>query len=91
VNSRVRFTAHLTPKGGSDAVMAWQKGSSGTSVLKARVSAPAQANDALIRLLAKKVRVAVARVQIISGATSRMKLIEVHGVSALPAGFGVDD
>jgi uncharacterized protein (TIGR00251 family) len=91
VNDGIRFAVRLTPKGGRDAVAGWDRGPDGKVFLKARVSAAPEdgkANDALIRLIAKKLRVGSSRVQIISGATSRKKIIEVEGLAALPAGFG---
>ncbi len=91
MNSGIRFAIRLTPKGGRDALSGWRQNPDGTPYLKARVSAPAadgKANEALIRLLAKNLHVGVSRVQIISGMTSRTKIIEVDGLSALPGGFG---
>jgi uncharacterized protein (TIGR00251 family) len=91
VNDGIRFTVRLTPKGGRDAVAGWDRAPDGKVFLRARVSAPPEdgkANDALVRLIAKKLRIGSSRVQIISGATSRIKTIEVRGLTALPAGFG---
>ncbi len=91
MNSGIRFTIRLTPKGGRNALDGWQEAPDGARYLKARVSAPAaegKANDALIRLLAKGLHVGVTRVQIVSGVTSRTKVIEVEALPALPAGFG---
>lgn len=53
--------------------------------LLARVTAPAlqgRANDALRRLIARRARVGIERVQIVRGASSRDKLVRVRGVSA---------
>ena len=87
----LRFTVRLTPHGGSDDISGWGTGPNGSRLLKARVSAPPEdgkANDALIRLLAAKLHVGRSRIQIISGAASRTKVIAVHGLASLPAGFG---
>jgi len=87
----VRFTVKLTPRGRGDSISGWQTGPNGIALLKARVSAPPEdgkANDALIRLLAAKLRVGRGSTEIISGASSRTKVIEVHGITSLPAGFG---
>lgn len=53
-------------------------------VLIVRVSAPpldGRANDALCRLIAKRVRVGVRSVSVIRGASSREKVVRVEGVS----------
>lgn len=87
----IRIAIRLTPKAGRDAISGWQTGPNGSRVLKARVSAPPEdgkANDALIRLLAAKLHVGRSRIQIVSGAASRTKLIEVQGLTSLPATFG---
>ena len=91
MNDGIRFAVRLTPKGGRDAVAGWDRGADGRAFLRARVSAAPEngkANDALIRLIAKKLRIGSSRVQIVSGATSRTKIIEVLGLEVLPAGFG---
>ncbi len=87
----VRFAVRLTPRGGRDALAGWERGEDGKLCLKARVSAPPEqgkANEALVRLIAKKLRIGSSRVQVVSGATSRLKVVEVQGLAALPAGFG---
>ena len=84
----------LTPKGGRDAVAGWEQTPAGTRYLKVRVGAPPEggkANDSLVRLIAGLLHVGNSRVQIISGAKSRMKIVEVQGLAALPAGFGAAD
>ena len=87
----LRFTVKLTPRGGSDDISGWGNGRNGSRLLRARVSAPPEdgkANDALIRLLAAQLNVGRSRIQIVSGAASRTKVIEVQGLTSLPAGFG---
>jgi uncharacterized protein len=88
-------TVRLTPKGGRDSIdgIVWL--SDGSSVLKARVAAApteGEANDALIRLLARKLRVAPRDVTLVGGATSRVKRILIRGdavaVAAALEGFG---
>ncbi len=64
----------LTPRGGRDAIDGWQG-----DVLRVRVSAPpadGKANDALLRLLAKALGVPPSRLSIVSGASSRTKVVE---------------
>jgi uncharacterized protein (TIGR00251 family) len=87
---KVSFPVRLTPKGGRDAIEGWIQGPDGKRYLKARVSAPPEdgkANDALIRLIAKALGVGKTKVRIVSGAASRMKLIEAETESPLPASW----
>lgn len=87
----LRFTVRLTPRGGSDMISGWEIDPNGGRLLKARVTAPPEdgkANDALIRLLAANLHVARSRIEIVSGAASRTKLIEVQGLGSLPSAFG---
>jgi uncharacterized protein len=75
-------TVRLTPKGGRDSIEGIVRLSDGSCVLKARVAAaPAEgeANDALIRLLARKLRVASRDVVLVGGATSRIKRMLIKG------------
>lgn len=75
-------TVRLTPKGGRDSIDGIVRLSDGSWVLKARVAAaPAEgeANDALIRLLSRKLRVASRDVVLVGGATSRIKRVLIKG------------
>ena len=75
-----RITVRLTPRGGRDGIDGWDG-----DVLRVRVAAPpaeGRANDALLRLVAKALRVPVSRVWLVSGAQSRTKIIEVDGLTA---------
>ena len=81
----VSFQVRLTPKGGRDAVEGWAQASDGLEHLKARVRAvpeDGKANDALIALLAAKLDVPKSAVRIASGATARLKRIEIAGGGA---------
>jgi uncharacterized protein (TIGR00251 family) len=72
----------LTPKGGRDSLDGVETLADGRAVLKARVrAAPSEgeANAALGRLLAKTLGVAPSRVEIIGGATSRIKRVKISG------------
>lgn len=83
--SAVSFQVRLTPKGGRDAVEGWQAASDGSEHLKCRVRAvpeDGKANAALIELLAKTLAVPKSAVRIASGATSRLKRVEIAGDSA---------
>jgi uncharacterized protein (TIGR00251 family) len=87
----LRFAVRLTPKGGRDAILGWEDGPDGKRYLKVRVSAPPEggkANAALTRLLAKLMGVAPSKVRIVSGAHSRMKMVEVETLASLPETLG---
>ena len=72
----------LTPKGGHDGIDGIERLADGRSVLKARVrAAPSEgeANDALVRLIAKTLAVPPRDVTLASGATSRIKRLAIAG------------
>ena len=75
-----RISVRLTPRAGRSAIDGWDG-----DILRARVAAPpvdGKANDALLRLLAKALGVAPSRVALVSGAQSRVKIVEVDGLTA---------
>jgi hypothetical protein len=75
----------LTPRGGSDRFDGVVETADGRTWLAARVSAAPEdgkANRALVRLLAKRLRVAPRDIEIVSGAGSRQKRLRVAGLSA---------
>jgi uncharacterized protein (TIGR00251 family) len=76
------LTVRLTPKGGRDAIEGIEQMADGRSVLKVRVrAAPSEgeANDALVRLMAKALGVAPRQVALVAGATARIKRLEIAG------------
>ena len=76
----VRFTVRLTPRGGLDQVDGVQDGA-----LRARVAAPpieGAANHALLRLLARELRVPATSVRLVAGEAGRTKLVAIDGVTA---------
>ena len=76
------LTVRLTPKGGRDAIDGIEQMADGRCVLKVRVrAAPSEgeANDALVRLLAKSLGVAARQVSLVAGATARIKRLEIAG------------
>ena len=78
----VILTVRLTPKGGRDAIDGIEATADGKSVLKVRVrAAPSEgeANDALVRLIAKVVGVPPRAVNLITGHTSRLKRLKIDG------------
>ncbi len=80
VGSAVRFSVRVQPRASRTEIA----GLHGTA-LKVRVHAPpvdGAANDAVIELLAKRLRIPRSNVRVISGATARSKLVEAIGVGA---------
>jgi uncharacterized protein len=78
----VVVSVRLTPKGGRDAIDGIETLADGRTVLKARVRAApheGEANAALGRLLAKAFAVPPGRVEIVGGATSRIKRVKIVG------------
>ena len=74
-----RIPVRLTPRGGRDAIDGWDG-----DMLRVRVAvAPVdgKANDALVRLLAKALRLPASRVTLASGATSRVKTIDIDDMT----------
>jgi len=84
----VSFQLRLTPKGGRDALEGWAEGAGGAVHLKARVRAvpeDGKANAALMALLAASLDVPKSSVRIASGATGRLKRVEIAGDAAILA------
>jgi uncharacterized protein YggU (UPF0235/DUF167 family) len=78
----VALHVRLTPKGGRDAIDGIETLADGRAVLKARVrAAPSEgeANDALIRLIAKALGVPPRDVTLAAGATARVKRLLIAG------------
>jgi uncharacterized protein len=78
----VTLAVRLTPKGGRDAIDGVERMADGRAVLKARVAAPpseGEANDALVRLLAKALSVPPRDVVLAAGATARVKRLTIAG------------
>ena len=81
----VTVSVRATPRGGRDAVEGIVELADGRRALKARVSAAPEdgkANAALARLLAKLLDVPVAKIELASGATARLKTFRISGDAA---------
>lgn len=79
----VRITVRVTPRGGRDEIEGWAPGTAGERMLRVRVAAAPSggaANDALVRLLAKRLGMPAASIRIAAGAASRTKIVEFEGV-----------
>jgi hypothetical protein len=76
----VRFRVRVQPRASRTEVAELQE-----DALRIRLAAPpveGEANEELVRFLAKRLRVAPSRVTVVSGAAGRRKVIEVGGLSA---------
>jgi uncharacterized protein (TIGR00251 family) len=77
--TEARISVWMTPRAREDKVVGWQDGS-----LRVRVAAPpvdGKANDALLRLLARELGITPNSVRLVSGHTSRRKVVAVAGMS----------
>jgi uncharacterized protein (TIGR00251 family) len=76
---RVTLAVRLTPRAGRDEIGPRRDG-----VLQVKVKAPpvdGAANEALRRLVAKRLHVAPSRVEVVRGHRGREKLLAIDGVS----------
>jgi uncharacterized protein (TIGR00251 family) len=76
------LAVRLTPKGGRDAIDGVEQRDDGQCVLKVRVRAApteGEANDALVKLIAKTLGVPPRDVSLIAGAISRIKRVAIAG------------
>jgi uncharacterized protein len=79
-----RLPVRLTPGASADRIDGWDVDADGRPVLKVRVRArpvEGEANVALIKLLAKTLRVPKSAVTLQRGGQSRLKMISVAGLS----------
>ncbi len=80
------FAVRVQPRASRDEIGGeWPSAGGGQAALKVRLAAPPvddRANDALRRLLADALGVALSAVRIVSGERSRNKRVEVRGVTA---------
>jgi uncharacterized protein (TIGR00251 family) len=78
----VRLAVRLTPNGGRDGIDGFETDAAGERYLKARVRAvpeDGKANKALIEPIARRFGVAKSCVRLISGETSRKKILRIEG------------
>src|SRR5437868_12833374 len=78
----VSIAVRVTPRGGRDDIDGIETMANGRSVVKVRVRAIAEggeANRAVTELLAKRLGVPKRDVRVLSGTTSRVKQIAIHG------------
>ena len=78
------LSVRLTPGAASDRIDGWDVDAEGRPVLKVRVRArpiEGEANEALVKLLAKALGVPKSAVVLQRGGQSRTKMVEVAGLS----------
>src|SRR5215510_13489865 len=86
----VVIAVRLTPRAGRDAIDGIAQLADGRRVLKVRVRAAAsegEANAALIKLIARTLRVAASDVTLVGGSTARLKRVKISGTGAMLAGM----
>ena len=79
------LSVRLTPKSGRDEIGGVERLADGRTVLKARVRAVPQdgeANEALVRLLAKSLKISASAVRLEAGAHGRLKTLSLQGDAA---------
>jgi uncharacterized protein (TIGR00251 family) len=80
--SGIRLAVRLTPKAGRAGIRGIARAADGAAYVKAGVTAPAEggkANRALIKLLARELRLPASSMHIASGATARQKSVQIAG------------
>lgn len=78
----IRVSIRLTPNAGRDAIEGLENTADGESHVKVRVTAvpeKGRANQALIALLSKSLKVPKSSVSIVSGETARKKILRIDG------------
>lgn len=81
----IQLTVRVTPRGGRDAVDGWTVDDAGRAMLKIRVTAIASegaANAAVVKLIAKTLKLPKSAVRIAAGDTARIKRLEIAGATA---------
>lgn len=84
MSESARIAVKLTPGASADRIDGWDVDAEGRPVLKARVRArpvEGEANEALIKLLAKTLGVPKSAVAIQRGGQSRTKMVVIDGLS----------
>lgn len=84
VENGIRLRVRLTPKARENALKGLQPDAEGRLSLKASVTAvpeDGKANEALIKLLSKELRLAKSSIEVIAGASDRNKILLLTGDS----------
>ena len=84
----VRLVVRLTPRAGQDRIDGWTTDAGGRPLLLARTAAPptdGRANAALEKMIAKAVGLPPSAVATVTGASSRVKTLQLDGVDEIRA------
>jgi uncharacterized protein YggU (UPF0235/DUF167 family) len=76
-----RIAIRLTPRASRNHIGEWREGPNQTRELAVYVTAPPEnhrANDALLELLAEEWNLSRSQLKLLSGHTSRHKVVEIH-------------
>jgi uncharacterized protein (TIGR00251 family) len=76
---RARIDVRVTPRGGRDTIVGWREGTLAVRVAAAPVDGAA--NESLVRMIARRLGVPPSSVTLVAGARSRLKVVEVAGMS----------
>ncbi len=79
----MRLFVRLTPKSSVERINGWDVDDKGRRFLKVRVRAApieGRANEALIVLLAKSLKLPKSRLSLVAGDTARLKQVEIEGL-----------
>ncbi|MDI6734766.1 MAG: DUF167 domain-containing protein [bacterium] len=79
-----KFKIKVIPKSSKDEILIGEAGSPGNRLVKIKVTAAptkGKANEAVIKLLSRELGLKKSQIAIVSGETSRIKIIELNGVT----------
>jgi len=79
VDERARIDVRVTPRGGRDTIVGWRAGTLAVRIAAAPVEGAA--NAAMLKMIAKRLGVPPSSVTLVSGARSRLKIVEIAGMS----------
>ena len=82
----MHLIVHLIPKASHNKIEGWALDGEGRKVLRVKVTAvpeDGKANEALLKLLSKTLHVPKSRISFLRGETSRVKYMEIEGISDL--------
>lgn len=77
----MRLTIHLTPKASYNKIEGWAFNAEDQKILRVKVTAVPEngkANEALINILAKALRIPKSKISLIRGETSKIKELEIE-------------
>jgi uncharacterized protein (TIGR00251 family) len=74
-----RIDVRVTPRGGRDTIVGWRDGALAVRIAAAPVEGAA--NTSLLKMIARRLGVPPSSVTLVSGARSRMKVVEIAGLT----------